>query len=133
MAWPTGPGSPNQNSAPTTIAQPSRNRPMPSRRSAGSRSATAADPAGGAADAVGEAAPEGGKTASERIEDGPCCDGLRRPVAAAAADAQAWLGRRGRRGSLASGRPRLRALGRSGFATRPRWGRRAGRHGREAT
>src|SRR5918997_4008898 len=36
MAFPTQPGSPHQNSAPTMIAQPIRNRPKPSRRSAGS-------------------------------------------------------------------------------------------------
>src|ERR687898_1189333 len=36
MAFPTRPGRPHQNSAPTMIAQPIRNSPIPSRRSAGS-------------------------------------------------------------------------------------------------
>ena len=38
IAVPTAPGSPNQNSAAMMIALPTRNRPTPSRRSAGSRS-----------------------------------------------------------------------------------------------
>ena len=38
MPLPTAPGRPHQNSAPTTMAQPTRNSPIPSRRSAGSTS-----------------------------------------------------------------------------------------------
>ena len=138
MPWPTAPGRPHQNSAPTTIAQPSRNSPTPSRRRAGSTS-RAPEPTRRAAPptACGEPAPD-------QLRQ-PRASGARGRLGRAAA-ATTWLAAR-----CPLGRPPRAASDErqevfllpddrgcvpwrdEPVVTRPRWGRRAGRHGREAT
>src|SRR6478609_4632989 len=75
IALPTAPGRPNQNSAAMTMALPIRNRPMPSRRSAGSRS-RAPEPMARAAEPTTWARPSQRASSpppTRASRDGRCC------------------------------------------------------------